>query len=319
MADPRHLARLKRGVTAWNAWRRRSPKLVPDLSRALLIDLDLRGINLAGAHLVRTNLRQTILSRANLSHANLERADLRAASLRRARLDHANLTGAVLRHTSLAEVSVEGATFTGCEIYGIAAWNLRGSPKDQSNLIIRATPAEPAVSVDDLEVAQLVYLLLHNEKIRSVIDTVGRKAVLILGRFAAERKAVLDALRAALRGRGYLPMLFDFDEPRSRDLTETIVTLAHMSRFIVADLTDPRSVPQELTAIIPDLPSVPVVPVVLAEQKEYAMFEHWKRYPWVLPILRYKDGADLLQRLQKSVIEKAERKAQRQTGVSPGG
>jgi len=318
MADPRHLARLKRGVTAWNAWRRRSPKLVPDLSRALLIDLDLRGINLAGAQLVRTNLRQTILSRANLSHANLERADLRAASLRRARLDHANLTGAVLRHTSLAEVSVEGATFTGCEIYGIAAWNLRGSPKDQSNLTIRATPAEPAVSVDDLEVAQLVYLLLHNEKIRSVIDTVGRKAVLILGRFTAERKAVLDALRAALRGRGYLPMLFDFDEPRSRDLTETIVTLAHMSRFIVADLTDPRSVPQELTAIIPDLPSVPVVPVVLAEQKEYAMFEHWKRYPWVLPILRYKDGADLLQRLQKSVIEKAERKAQRQTGVSPG-
>jgi hypothetical protein len=35
---------------------------------------------------------------------------------------------------------------------------------------------------------------------------------------------VLDALRAALRGRGYLPMLFDFDEPRTRDLTETIVT-----------------------------------------------------------------------------------------------
>jgi hypothetical protein len=170
-----------------------------------------------------------------------------------------------------------------------------------------------------MEVAQLVYMLLHNEKIRSVIDTVGRKAVLILGRFAAERKAVLDALRAALRGRGYLPLLFDFDKPRSRDLTETIVTLAHMSRFIVADLTDPRSVPQELTAIIPDLPSVPVVPVVLAEQKEYAMFEHWKRYPWVLPILRYKDGADLLQRLQKSVIEKAERKAQRQTGVSLGG
>ena len=319
MADPRHLARLKQGVTAWNAWRRRYPKVMPDLSRALLIDLDLRGINLAGAHLVRTNLRQTILSRANLARANLERADLRAASLRRAKLDHANLTGAVLRHASLAEVSVGGATLTGCEIYGIAAWNLRGAPKDQSNLIIRATPEEPAVTVDDLEVAQFVYLLLHNEKIRSVIDTVGRKAVLILGRFTAERKAVLDALRAALRARGYLPMLFDFNEPGSRDLTETIVTLAHMSRFIIADLTDPRSVPQELTAIIPGLPSVPVVPVVLAAQKEYAMFEHWKRYPWVLPILRYKDGTDLLARLQKSVIEKAERKAQRQTGVSPAG
>lgn len=318
MADTRHLARLKLGVTAWNAWRRRYPKVLPDLSRALLVDLDLRGINLAGAHLARTNLRQTTLSRANLTRANLERADLRAASLRRAKLDYANLTSAILRHASLAEVSVEGATLTGCEIYGIAAWNLRGTPRDQSNLVIRAAREDPVVTVDDLEVAQFVYLLLHNEKIRSVIDTVGRKAVLILGRFTAERKAVLDALRDALRARGYVPMLFDFEQPSSRDLTETIVTLGHMSRFIIADLTDPRSVPQELTAIIPDLPSVPVAPLVLASQKEYGMFEHWKRYPWVLPILRYKNSADLLGRLQKSVIEKAERRAQRRTGVSPG-
>jgi hypothetical protein len=100
--------------------------------------------------------------------------------------------------------------------------------------------------------------------------------------------------------------------------TVIVLSTVQIARFIIADLTDPRSVPQELTAIIPDLPSVPVVPVVLAQQEEYAMFEHWKRYPWVLPILRYKDGADLIERLQKSVIEKAERKAQRQTGVAAG-
>jgi hypothetical protein len=315
VADPKQLARLRQGVTAWNAWRRRNPKLKPDLSRALLIDLELRGINLAGANLERANLRQATLSRANLTRANLKRTDLRAASLRRARLDHANLTGAILRHASLAEVSLEGATLTGCEIYGVAAWNLKGTPKDQSNLIIRATREEPAVTVDDLEVAQLVYLLLHNDKIRSVIDTVGRKAVLILGRFSAERKAVLDALRGGLRMRGYVPMLFDFEKPAARDLTETIVTLAHMSRFIIADLTDPRSIPQELTALIPDLPSVPVAPIVLAAQKEYALFEHWRRYPWVLPILKYKDTAQLLAKLQKSVVERAEHKARRQTGV----
>ena len=55
-----------------------SPKLVPDLSRALLIDLDLRGINLAGAHLARTNLRQAILNRVNLSHANRARGSARS-------------------------------------------------------------------------------------------------------------------------------------------------------------------------------------------------------------------------------------------------
>jgi hypothetical protein len=31
-----------------------------------------------------------------------------------------------------------------------------------------------------LEVAQFIYLLLHNEKIREVIDTIGKKGVLIL-------------------------------------------------------------------------------------------------------------------------------------------
>ena len=47
------------------------------------------------------------------------------------------------------------------------------------------------VTVDNIEVAQFVYLLLHNEKIRDVIDTVGKKGVLLLGRFTEGRIAVL--------------------------------------------------------------------------------------------------------------------------------
>jgi len=70
-----------------------------------------------------------------------------------------------------------------------------------------------------LEVAQFVYLLVNNQRIRHVIDTITSKIVLILGRFTHERKAVLDALRDELRKRDYLPILFDFDKPASRDLT----------------------------------------------------------------------------------------------------
>ena len=313
MADKKHVAILKRGVRTWNAWRKRNPKVKPDLSRALLIDLELRGINLSNANLERSVLRGTTLSRANLSRANLKRADLRTASLRRAKLEHADLTAAILRYTSLAETNIEAATFSGCEIYGIAAWNLRGTPREQSNLIIRATPSEPAIRVDDLEVAQFVYLLLNNEKITRVVDTVGKKAVLVLGRFTAERKSVLEAVKSELRAREYLPILFDFEKPRSKDLTETITTLARMSRFIIADLTDPKSIPQELAQIVPDLPSVPVAPVILATQKPYAMFEHFKRYNWVLPLVRYKDTGDLIAKLPKLVIERAETKAKRQT------
>jgi hypothetical protein len=69
---------------------------------------------------------------------------------------------------------------------------------------------EPEITVDNIEVAQFIYLMLHNQKIRDVIDTITSKAVLILGRFTDERKAVLDALREELRKRDYLPILFDF-------------------------------------------------------------------------------------------------------------
>ena len=61
---------------------------------------------------------------------------------------------------------------------------------------------------------------------------------------------VLDALREALRGHGLVPMLFDFEEPSGRDITETMSTLAHLARFVIADLTDPRSIPQELKAVV---------------------------------------------------------------------
>jgi predicted AAA+ superfamily ATPase len=85
--------------------------------------------------------------------------------------------------------------------------------------------------VDNLEVALFIYLLLNNERIRQVIDTITSKAVLMLGRFTSDRKAVLDAIRDELRQRGYLPILFDFEKPAGRDLTESISTLAHMARF----------------------------------------------------------------------------------------
>jgi len=117
-------------------------------------------------------------------------------------------------------------------------------------------------------VAQFVYLLLNNAKIRDVIDTVTAKAVLILGRFTDKRKQILDAIRDRLSGEDYVPIIFDFDKPSSRHLTETVSTLAHLCRFIIADVTDPKSIPQELMKIIPQLPSVPVQPILLKGKDE---------------------------------------------------
>ena len=188
-------------------------------------------------------------------------------------------------------------------------WNVNLKNTVQTNLII-TRPDEPTITVDNLKVAQFIYLLLNNREIRDVIDTVSKKVVLILGRFTSPRKVILDALRDELRRHDYLPVLFDFDKPDSRDTIETINTLARLARFIIADITNPRSIPEELVEIVPNLPSLPVQPILRYGSKPWGMYDHIKRYPWVLELHRYKNLTDLLPSLRKKVIEPAEQKAQ---------
>jgi hypothetical protein len=131
--------------------------------------------------------------------------------------------------------------------------------------------------------------------------------VLILGRFTDERKAVLDALREELRKRNYLPILFDFEVPTTRDITETVSLLARMARFIIADLTDPSSIPKELEAIVPSL-AVPVQPLLEGSARPYAMFKDYWKFEWVLPVYRYEGLEPLLLTLADKVIAPAEAK-----------
>ncbi len=314
MANRNHLAVLKKGATIWNSWRQASPSIEPDLAEANLIGAGLCGANLAGANLTRANLSGASLIGADITKANLRKADLSGADLSganfsRANLRKASLNGANMSSSRMDEAKLNGATLTGCRVFGVSAWGLIGLDEaEQSNLVI--TPVdEPIITVDNLEVAQFIYILLHSEKIRSVIDAITSKVVLILGRFNSERKAILDAIRIELRKRDYLPILFDFEKPESLDLTETISTLARMARFVIADITDARSVREEMAVIVPGLPSVPVQPILLSSDKEYAMFEHYKRFPWVLKTYQYNDKDDLLKSLEEKVISPAEEKA----------
>ena len=74
---------------------------------------------------------------------------------------------------------------------------------------------------------------------------------------------MLDTLGDALREHDYVPVLFDFSGPESRNVTETVTLLARMARFVVADLTDPSSIPLELQSFVPDM-HIPVQPLLLA-------------------------------------------------------
>jgi uncharacterized protein YjbI with pentapeptide repeats len=278
-----------------------------NLSGAEFSDAELRGADLRGVDLRRVDLRRVDLTRANLSGANLSEANLEGADLSWSNLTEAELRGASLVATTLVETDLTDANLTGCSIYGISAWGLKLERTKQQNLVI-TRDGEPEITVDNVEVAQFVYLLLHNEKIRDVVDTITSKAVLILGRFTDERKPVLDALRENLRGRNYLPILFDFDKPTSQSTDETITLLARMSRFVIADISDAKSVLQELRAIVPDLPSVPVQPIILALQEEPGMFDFYRNFRSFLNVHRYDSQEQLIADLGEKVIRPAELK-----------
>ncbi|HKH68778.1 MAG TPA: hypothetical protein VKA75_15525, partial [Reyranella sp.] len=164
----------------------------------------------------------------------------------------------------------------------------------QHDLVI--TPKdEPKVAADGLDVAQFLYLVLHSEKLRRTIDSITSKVVLILGRFPPERKAVLDAMRDRLRQSdlGYVPVTVDFEQPRSQTAVETVMMLARMARFVIADLSDAKSVLPELQSIVAGNPMLPVQLLTIAAQREPGMFDFIERFPSVLRTYRYDDLAQL--------------------------
>ena len=80
MAYDEHVAILKKGVEAWNAWRNESSKEVwrSEMGASVRVDVDpdLRKADLAGAYLSGANLSDANLSAADLSDADLIDADL---------------------------------------------------------------------------------------------------------------------------------------------------------------------------------------------------------------------------------------------------
>lgn len=255
MGNPEHIAIANSGVAAWNAWRAANLRVQPDLTRIDLSARDLREIDFRGVGLFKANLAG------------------------------ANLRGANLRQSILIKTVFDGADLTGAHVYGASVWDVGLNNTIQRDLVI-TDPFEPTITLDNLEVAQFVHLLLRNAKIREVIDTITSKVVLILGRFTPRRKSVLEAIREEARRQNLLPIVFDFEGPASRDTTETVRTLAHLARFVIADLTSPASVPHELQAFVPDV-QVPVAPIIESTERPYSMFSDLLKYPWVLALTEY--------------------------------
>jgi hypothetical protein len=295
MANEEQLKLLRAGIEKWNDWRRANPEIRPDLSGA-----DLRGMDLHEAY-----LRQVDFYKADLRGVDFQGADLGEALLSHVRLDNAHLYSAKLYKAVLVESSLTGTDLRGAHIYGASVWNVQLDNQSRQEGLVITRSKETTITVDGLEIAQFMYLLLNNPNIRKVIDTLTSKTVLILGRFASERKRVLDALRNQLREFDLLSIVFDFDRPIDRNLSETIKTLVGISYFVIADITNPKSSPLELQATVPDY-QIPFVPIIQEGESPFAMMvDLQQKYNWVLPTKSYDSIETLMAALKPGIIDPA--------------
>ncbi|HAC64732.1 MAG TPA: pentapeptide repeat-containing protein [Cyanothece sp. UBA12306] len=122
---------LVKGSRTWNQWRIENPAIKPDLS----------GVDLCGANLSETNLKDVNLTGAKLAGANLARADVRDANLVGADLRGANLTKSKLVLAKIGRVDLSGAILNRANLTGaslslsdLSRANLNGANLSWSNL-----------------------------------------------------------------------------------------------------------------------------------------------------------------------------------------
>jgi len=327
----------------WNTWRRRNPRVIPDLRGADLSGLRLGNLRLSSARLSRANLSRALLGGATLDHAdlrharffqanlydaNLRGADLRAAWFQDSLLTGAQLQGADLREATLIGCSLntahlEGADLRNAFLWGTSVWQVGTDsatrqadigigwdlfdPIDAAAFGLKRREASFNIRVDNIAVADFISLVSTNRKaLANILDAASSKLVLLLGRFQGKQKEVLSGLESALSEIGYVPIVFNFREPNDRDLVETVAILAGLSRFVIADLTSPRSTPLESHLIIPNM-AIPFVPILRGKEQPFSMFFALQRkYPWVLPPIAYTSEANLLRKLETKIVEPAE-------------
>lgn len=339
MADPDHLEILKQGVAAWNRWRSDNVQVMPNLTHGFFVGIHrevkngpprplmkgergrLAGINFSGANLREANfefvdldganllgadLEGANLQHVNLSNACLDGANLKDANLKSAMLNGASLVGANLMRATLVGTDLRGTNLADCNIFGISAWNVQTDESTNQSRLRIANYNEPEFQAPSLEIAQFVYLLLKHRNLRAVISAVVDRGVLILGRFSPERKEVLNAVADRLIKLGYLPLLFDFERVQGMDYTETIMTLAGLARFVLADISQPRSVQQEAHAIIPNFQR-PFIAFLQNGEEPWSMFGDLMKHPWVSRDVRgYTEIGSLLDELPRMIDEAEE-------------
>jgi hypothetical protein len=127
MANPEHVAILRKGWQVWNRWREEHPEIRPDLSGAYLSDIYISAFNLGGVNLSKADLNNIVLRAgcgdggsdfrgADLTGANLSGAELNSADFTGADLTEANLERAYLPQTNLTKANLSRANLNNTDL-----------------------------------------------------------------------------------------------------------------------------------------------------------------------------------------------------------
>ncbi|GAB3274234.1 pentapeptide repeat-containing protein [Parahaliea aestuarii] len=315
---------LMQGAASWNTWRQQHPGRlsfsapswydcpgpgglqIKGRNRVDFSGMDLSGVSIYNAFAEGLQLRNTRFVGAHFEEGDFSRADFSGAEFRDTRFNKTIFTGACFEGASfvncnLNRVNLVGANFrveriVETVVYGIAAWDMEVAEQtEQSRLVIEKTyelyteliaGGTIPLMVDDIELAQFVYYLSNHRKMRDTLNILNDRGVLLLGRFQNGGLERLYLVRDWFQKQGYMAMIFDFARPDNLSLTETVVTMAGLSKFVVVDLSG-GSVPAELQSILAQIKKP-----LLAFGDPYAMFPDLEDQTGVIAIEA--DDAQLL-------------------------
>lgn len=175
MANQEHLAKLKEGVGAWNAWRAQHRAVRPDLTQADLDGADLRGADLRSVMLTRARLVEAHLDEACLIESGLKGSMLSGAFLPGADLRLANLHGADLTEAHLMVSNLSGARLTDARLNGanLRLATLRSTSLGNANLA-RARLGGTTLADLDLSETMGLDLVEHTQPSTIGLDTIYR-------------------------------------------------------------------------------------------------------------------------------------------------
>lgn len=323
---------LQGAADTWNDWRKKNAGALtfsqPDWydcpgpggiqvkgkNRVDFSGMNLSQISVHKAFAEGLQMRNATIEDAHFEEGDFSRADFRGTTFRNTKFNKTILTGANfsnatfvncnLNRVNLVEADFRVREITETVVYGISAWDLTTSDEmKQSKLVIEKTYELYSdligygivpMMVDDIELAQFVYFLSNHKKMRDTLNILNDKGVLLLGAFLDGGLERLYDLREWFQERGYMAMICDFARPDNLSLTETVVTMAGLSKFIVVDLSGP-SVPAELHSILTQIKKP-----LIAYGNAYALFPDLADQTSVLVV---DDSSDLLSSLDKKLSE----------------